>query len=73
MIQTISHKFKSKRWSPIVVKNTMSRHENKNKIILSKSETEKTPFFKEIIFEFKFIELNSTNFQFSFENGKNLV
>ena len=51
----------------------MSRHENKNKIILSKSETEKTPFFKEIIFEFKFIELNSTNFQFSFENGKNLV
>ena len=44
-----------------------------NKIILSKSETEKTPFLKKIIFEFKFIELNPTNFQFSFENGKNLV
>ena len=44
-----------------------------NKIILSKSETEKTPFLKKIIFEFKFIELNLTKFQFRFKNGKNLV
>ena len=47
----------------------MSRQE-KNKIILSKSETEKTAFLKKTIFEWKFIELNSTKFQFSFENEK---
>ena len=47
----------------------MSRQE-KNKKTLSKSETEKTPFLKKTIFEFKFIELNSTKFQFSFKNEK---
>ena len=47
----------------------MSRQE-KNKIILSKSETEKTAFLKKTIFEWKFIELNPTKFQFSFENKK---
>ena len=47
----------------------MSRQE-KNKIILSKSETEKTAFLKKTIFEWKFLELIPTKFQFSFENKK---